>query len=180
MKRAIIVMGLFLAGSVSAFAQTPVPAPAPEPVVQNFAVSVNAGGYGDNKGTKPVTVAGMAVQITANFSGGYNHIWDPSDSSAPVYKLGVGNYTRELGSLCPICKRHFVFDTTKELITFQGGVGVVKYQGVSKLAGTLGGFINIPMANHISYQLLGYQRLFGVGSPTLNRNQINTGIYWTF
>lgn len=178
MKRLIAVLFSLAVLCVAAQAQTP--APTPTPVVQNFAVSVNAGGYGDSGTTKPVTVAGMAVQVTANFSAGYNHIWNPNDSSDPVYKLGVGNYTRELASLCSFCKNHFVFDTTRELITFQGGVGTVKYHGVSKLAGTAGAFINIPLADHVSYQLLGYQRLFGVGSPTLNRNQINTGVYFTF
>lgn len=180
--KVVIAMLLFCGCSVAAMAQavTPAPAPLPEPVVQHFTISVNAGGYGDAKGTKPVTIAGMSVQVTQNFSAGYNHIWDPNDSSAPVYKLGVGNYTRELGSLCHYCAHHFVFDTTRILTTFQGGVGTVKYNGVSKLGGTLGAFVNIPLADHVSFQLLGYQRLFGVGPTTINRNQVNTGMYFTF
>jgi hypothetical protein len=179
LQRFAILLGfeLLLFALVVSAQTTPLPAP----VVQHFVISVNAGAYGDNKGTTtPLTIAGIAVQITPNFSGGYNHIWDPNDSTNPVYKLGVGNYTKQLAELCSFCRNHFVFDTTQILGTFHGGIGTVTYGGHSKVAGDLGGFLSIPLSNHTSYQLLGYQRLFGVGSPTLNRNQVTTGVFWTF
>lgn len=176
---------LFLA--VPSHAQTPAPAPAP--AVQYFTISVNAAGYNGVKGMTPVTIAGAAVQLTPNLSVGYNQIFNPNDSSSAKFELGVANYTRELGSLCSYCKNHFLFDTTNFLITFQGGAGRVSYtlpgatSSSRHVAEDFGVFASIPMASHVSFQVLGYQVIHGAGTTTLTRNvtqQVSSGLYFTF
>jgi hypothetical protein len=171
--------------SVAAKAQTPLP----PPPVQHFVISVNAAGYNGNSGMTPLTIMGTALQLTPSVSVGYNQIFDPTSGTNPNFKLGVVNYSRELGDICPFCKNHFVFDTTNILITLQGGAGKVSYTlpgastSTSHIAGTFGGFLSIPLQDHVSFQLIGYQGLFGAGTTRLTRNvtgQISSGLYFTF
>lgn len=181
-----IALFLLLFCATPSRAQTNV---APPLVFQHFVVSVNAAGYGTDKGMVPVTILGTAIQLTTNLSVGYNQIFDPSTAANPNYHLGVVNYTRELGDICPFCKDHFVFDTTSILTTFQGGAGKVVYTlpGASSssghIAATVGAFVSIPLSDHMSFQLIGVQGLFGAGNTRLTRNvtqQISSGIYFTF
>jgi hypothetical protein len=160
----------------------------PPPAIQHFVISVSAAGYNGMKGEQPVTIMGAALQLTPNVSVGYNQIFNPADSTQPYYRLAVANYTRELGDVCPFCKTHFVFDTTSILLTVQGGLGKVSITppglpGVSHIAETIGGFVNYPLADHVSFQVIGYQLLHGQGTTTLTRNmtqQVSSGLYFTF
>jgi len=181
---AVLVTLSFLA--VPLRAQTNV-AQAPTP--QYFVISVSAAGYGGQKSVQPVTIAGTAVQLTSNLSVGYNQIFNPNDSTAPKYNLGVANYTRQLAEVCSYCKNHFVFDTTQVLLTGQFGAGKVSMTptgsnvSTSHIAEIVGGFISLPMANHVSMQVLGVQYIHGTGTTTLTRNntyQISAGPYFTF
>jgi hypothetical protein len=162
---------------------------APSITPQYFVISVSAAGYGGQKAVQPVTIVGTAVQLTTNLSVGYNQIFNPNDSTAPKYNLGVVNYTRQLAEICSFCKSHFVFDTTQVLITGQAGLGRVSMTlpgetvSTSHIAEIVGAFINYPLANHVSMQLLGLQYLHGQGNTTLTRSntyQISAGPYFTF
>jgi hypothetical protein len=183
-KKLAIAFVLFLGLAVASLAQTVAPAPAPEPVVQHFVISVSASGYGGQKGTQAESIAGTALQLTPHVSVGYNQIFNPSDSTQPKYRLGVVNYTRELHDLLGAkLSSKFVFDTTRLIVTFQGGAGKVSYEGVNRIAETGGAFLSFPLADHVSFQLVGYQVLHGQGTSTLTRSttgQMSSGLYFTF
>src|SRR5258706_8240043 len=108
---------LSLCLAVVSFGQTPAPAPA-----QHFVISANAAGYGDAKGTSAVSLAGAAFQVTKDVSAGYLQVSNPTDSKAPVYHLGVLNYTREVRALIGSkLSSKLVFHTTNWLFPFHGG-----------------------------------------------------------
>lgn len=160
------------------------PAPTPEPAIQHFVISVSAANYNGAKGSQPESIAGTALQLTSNLSVGYNQIFNPADSTQPKYRLGVVNYSRELHDLLGSkLSSKFIFDTTRLIVTFQAGAGKVSYDGANHIAETAGAFISLPLADHVSFQLLGYQVLHGQGTSTLTRNvsgQMSSGLYFTF
>ena len=182
MRRLLAVIFALIPSAL--FAQTPAPAPKPAPAVQHFVISVNAAGYNGQKGMQATTIAGTALQLTTNLSVGYEQIFNPSDSTQPKYRMGVANYTRELKSLlCTRLSSKLVFDSSNILVTFQGGAGKVTFANVNRIAEMGGAFINIPLADHVSFQVLGYQVLHGQGTTTLTRNvtgQVTSGLYFTF
>ena len=178
--RMVLLAVLVLFCSSAGFSQTP----APEPVVQHFVISVSAANYNGQGGSQAESIAGTAVQLTKNLSVGYNQIFNPADSTQPKYKLGVANYTRELHDLLGAkLSSKFIFDTTRLLVTFQAGAGKVNYEGVNRIAETGGAFLSVPLADHVSFQVLGYQVLHGQGTSALTRNvtgQLSSGLYFTF
>lgn len=178
---------LFLGSAVCACAQATgagAPAPTSEPAIQHFVISVSAANYDGAKGSQPESIAGTALQLTSNLSVGYNQIFNPADSTQPKYRLGVVNYSRELHDLLGAkLSSKFIFDTTRLIVTFQAGAGKVTYDGANHIAETAGAFISLPLADHVSFQLLGYQVLHGQGTSTLTRNvtgQMSSGLYFTF
>jgi len=156
--RRILLLSLLLYGTVC-FAQSTTPV---VPPTQLFTFSGNISGFSTGSSTSGAVVATAALQLTNQFSAGYEHIQISSINSR--YELGVVAYTRTLDTLLGTSlSSKLLFDPSQIGVTFSGGLGKVLEPTANRIAETLGVHISYPLTTNMSIQVIGIDFLHGGG-----------------